>query len=356
MSSPKVLILMQDPALVERMRRVMEEAGLEAVIVNPVILNTPSPTDFMKRLRGDVLTTVIGGLSRAAKPESREPITAEEAAAEGPPAGSEADAMFDGPEKPRPNPCLDPDKMLGAADQFSGHEYPGEYELDEEGPEYEGRAGDGGIDDGPTNWIRLPSNTRKRCGYTSCGRMAEWEITGVLQVCGVCKEFQHVDEKSPSPCDDCTGQDGCEVEPCPDFVKANTEESTEEASKHPNCETCRVKLLLCVAENCQCDCHRITPMPEEPDLDEASADAFDQLVADGEIETRIAVGTKEKQCATCNELAVFEVLTVVLEMGEAVERSRLACRGHLAEHVPTGTPSEIYPLEESTDTPEDIPF
>ena len=89
---------------------------------------------------------------------------------------------------------------------------------------------------------------------------------------------------------------------------------------------------------------------------DASTDAFDQLVAEGKIETRIAVGTEEKQCATCDEPAVFEVLTVVLEMGEAVERSRLACMVHLAEHVPTGTPSEIYPLEESTDPQEDIPF
>ena len=31
-------------------------------------------------------------------------------------------------EKSKPSPCTDPDKMLGAADQHSGHEYPGEYE------------------------------------------------------------------------------------------------------------------------------------------------------------------------------------------------------------------------------------
>lgn len=33
-------------------------------------------------------------------------------------------------EEERPRPCLDPDKMLGASDQHSGHEYPGEYDED----------------------------------------------------------------------------------------------------------------------------------------------------------------------------------------------------------------------------------
>lgn len=51
MSSPKVLILMQDPALVERMRTVMEGEGYDVVIVDPIILEAPSPADFMKRLR-----------------------------------------------------------------------------------------------------------------------------------------------------------------------------------------------------------------------------------------------------------------------------------------------------------------
>ena len=174
------------------------------------------------------------------------------------------------------------------------------------------------------------------------------------RVCRKCGET--VEE----PCDDCIGQDGCEVEPCHDFVKANTNADVAAEWLLLGMDKVGSFSLLCLDPDKMlgaADQYSGHEYPGEYEIDlVASSDVFERLVADGEIETRIAVGTKEKQCATCNELAVFEVLSVVLKMGEAVERSRLACRGHLAEHVPADTPSEIYPLEESTETPEDIPF
>ena len=124
-------------------------------------------------------------------------------------------------DKPRPNPCLDPDKMLGAADQFSGHEYPGEYEID--------------------------------------------------------------------------------------------------------------------------------PV--------ASIEVFDRFVFEGKIETRITESPEAlEKCNTCHEPADFEVHMVVLERGETTTRRRTACREHLADHVSTEVPSDVYPLEKTSGPPEDLPF